>query len=53
MVQPTPAPAKKSKGPTVIIIVIIVLVVLCCCSGILGSLLYYCGDLLSGGSCGF
>jgi hypothetical protein len=52
MAQPTPAPVKKSKGPTVIVIVIAAIILICCCSGIIGGLLYYCGDLFTGGTCG-
>ncbi len=55
MVQPTPAPAKKSKGPATIIIVIVVIVLLCCCAVIIGGALWGCGDLITGAadSCSF
>ena len=54
MEQPAPAPAPAKKGikpVTIILIVLAVLIVCCVCFGL--PLAYFCGDLLTGGTCGF
>jgi flagellar basal body-associated protein FliL len=53
MVQPAPAPGKKSNKTLYIILGVIAFLILCCvCIGL--PLAYMCGDVVfSGGSCGF